>query len=119
MEEITLKFLYYQNLIKIYHWQTKSYARHKASDELYQILVDKVDEFLEVIQGSRNRRVRFSNVKPLPIRNVSDNGSIKMLNGFNNWLKNMELNKEDIDLMNIRDEIVSAVNKTLYLFSLN
>jgi len=33
----------YQLLLKLYHWQTHSYARHKASDELHEHLVAFMD----------------------------------------------------------------------------
>lgn len=118
MEEFMLKFLHYQNQIKLYHWQTKSFSRHKASDELFHTLVDKIDEFMEVIQGSRNKRVRLSKIKTIPLQNVSDNGAVKMLNSFVKWLQGMKLGETDTDLMNIRDEIIASVNKTLYLFTL-
>jgi hypothetical protein len=36
-----------QNQLKIFHWQTKSYAEHKALDDAYGTLTDLFDEFLE------------------------------------------------------------------------
>jgi DNA-binding ferritin-like protein len=118
MDRIMLKFLYFLNQIKIYHWQTTSFARHKASDELYHTLVDKVDEFMEVIQGSRNERVRLSSIKKIHCQNVSDNGVVKMLNNFRSWLLELELEKNDVGLISIRDDMIASVNKTLYLFTL-
>jgi len=113
-----LKFLHYQNQIKIYHWQTNSFARHKAADELYHTLVDKVDEFMEVIQGSRDKRAKLSKVKMIPCQNISDNGSVRMLKSFRKWILSLEFKKNESDLINIRDEIVASINKTLYLFTL-
>jgi hypothetical protein len=116
MEEVTLMFLHYQNQIKLYHWQTKSFARHKASDELHGILLGKIDEFMEVMQGSSERRINLTKVKMIPIKNMSDNGAVKMLKKFREWLQSMKI-KKDNDLISIRDDIVAAVNKTLYLFT--
>ena len=31
-------FLQMLNVIKVYHWKTRSYAEHKATDELYERL---------------------------------------------------------------------------------
>lgn len=115
MEDIMVKFMYYQNLIKLYHWQTKSYSRHKASDELYTTLLVKVDEFMEVMQGFEDRRLKLKKVTMIPIQNVSDNGAVKMLNSFLKYME--ELDIDGSDLLNIRDEIVSAIKKTLYLFT--
>jgi hypothetical protein len=47
---------------------------------------------------------------------MSDNGAVKMLKKFREWLQSMKI-KKDNDLISIRDDIVAAVNKTLYLFT--
>ena len=36
-----------QNEVKLYHWSTKKYARHKSSDKLLKKLQDPVDQFVE------------------------------------------------------------------------
>ena len=42
--------------LKVYHWQTPSYARHKASDALVASLTDKTDKIIEVLQGAAGKR---------------------------------------------------------------
>jgi hypothetical protein len=76
--------------VKIYHWQTMSYPRHKATDDLVGLLDEKIDEFVE------KNAVAWLTTK-LP----------------------KHLKVEDTDLLNIRDEIVGNLNKTLYLFTLH
>lgn len=39
-------FLGLQSQIKIMHWQTKGYAKHKALDETLDELYDLVDQFV-------------------------------------------------------------------------
>ena len=39
--EIALYFIYIRDQLKIYHWQTKNYARHVASDSFVSSLSDK------------------------------------------------------------------------------
>lgn len=51
MSKLLQHFFYYQNLIKIFHWQTKNYAQHIASDQLYTSLLGLIDEWVEVYQG--------------------------------------------------------------------
>lgn len=46
-----IKLFEVQNQVKIYHFQTKSYARHKASDTLFTSLVTNIDRFGEVLQS--------------------------------------------------------------------
>ena len=41
--------------IKLLHWQTKSYARHKAYDDIYHSLGDLVDKFVEMYMGKYGR----------------------------------------------------------------
>lgn len=37
--------------IKLYHWETRIYARHKASCDLHSSLTDLTDKFIEVYMG--------------------------------------------------------------------
>ena len=60
MEEIVSSFLTFQVSLKIYHWQTLSYPRHKASDELFGSISEKIDKFVETLQGNRGNRFQFS-----------------------------------------------------------
>ena len=39
-------FLEMLHMVKLYHWRTKSYSQHKATDELYSKLNDKIDKFV-------------------------------------------------------------------------
>ena len=56
---IAVTLLAYQNMIKIYHWQTPKYSRHKASDKLFKNMVEKFDQLVEVLQGSWGTRISF------------------------------------------------------------
>ena len=46
-------FLNLLNNVKIYHWKTRSYAVHKATDELYEKLNEQIDQFVEVLLGKK------------------------------------------------------------------
>ncbi len=41
--------------LKVVHWQTKGFARHKAFDETYGELNELVDEFMEQAMGKYGR----------------------------------------------------------------
>jgi len=41
--------------IKIYHWQTMTYARHKATDDVLKELDENIDMFVEVYMGKYGR----------------------------------------------------------------
>ena len=42
--KIVLTFLEFLNMIKLYHWKTRSYSQHKATDELYGRLNENIDK---------------------------------------------------------------------------
>jgi hypothetical protein len=117
---IVVSLLTVQNTIKIYHFQTPSYARHRASDKLFAALNDKIDQFMEVLQGSWKVRVRISPNVAIPLLNTTDGNIVRVLEEFSSWLIQdvpRLLRPTDTDLLNIRDEILSAVSQTLYLFT--
>ena len=119
---IAIVFLSIRDNVKIYHWQTKSYSRHKASDKLSNVLGDLMDKFLEVMQGSRNKRIQIGTELPIIIKNQTDTSIVTILKQFRDWLIKNDglpsfLTKTDTELLNIRDEILGVVNQTLYLFT--
>ena len=119
--DITFQFLYMINQMKIYHWQTKVYSRHIASDSLITNLLEKSDKFLETMQGSENKRVVLNPKNSfIQLKNESDTSILKVLKSFKEWLEIKlphYLPEENTDLMNIRDDILGDVNKAIYLFT--
>ena len=47
MENIVDHFISYQQQFRILHWQTKSFARHKAYGKFYDTFGDLMDKFIE------------------------------------------------------------------------
>ena len=122
MASIIVKMLEVQNQVKIYHFQTRSYARHMASDRLYTNLLTNIDRFGEVYQ--RSKRIKLMNGGKLVIKNLNDKQMYSYLSNFAVWLSDelpkflSKSSKRDMsDLLNIRDEMLADVNQTLYLFS--
>lgn len=116
--EIILRMLQVQNQVKIYHFQTLSYARHLASDRLFTSLVNNIDRFAEVFQHMKRIKLKTSSF--LPLYNLSDKEMFDYLTDFAIWLESdlpKLLSRKSVDLLNIRDEILADVNQTLYLFS--
>lgn len=121
MNSIVHTFFEFQVKLKIYHWQTKIYSRHKASDELLGSISDKVDSFVEVLQGRTNTRVKFQKKQTIDLENVSDKQAVQLLKEFADWLST-DLDRKmkgDTELINIRDEMLAIINQTLYLFTFN
>jgi len=120
-EDIIQMFFHMQLNIKLYHWQTKSYARHKATDDLLGNLSDLVDKFIEVYMG-RYKRPDFSEGFTVIVDELTDESAKRLIENYITILKTKVpkyLKKEsDTDLLNIRDEMLENFNKTLYLFTL-
>lgn len=108
--------------VKIYHWQTNEFSRHKATDELVDKLDDNIDKFVEVYMGKYGRPVFGRSNSAIKIRNFHEKDAPTLLKAYIKWM-NTKLPKlvspADTDLLNIRDEIVADLNQTLYLFTLN
>lgn len=120
-ENIIKFFFHVSNTIKLYHWQTTSFARHKATCDLFNALQPLIDEFVEVYMG-RYERPNFSSGFKLSIQELSDDSAQELVQEYINYLKDelpTYLKSSDTDLLNIRDEMLTNLNKTLYLFTLN
>lgn len=53
--EVVLFFMEMLTTIKLYHWKTRSYAQHKATDELHERIQGNVDKFVEVMLGKTSK----------------------------------------------------------------
>jgi DNA-binding ferritin-like protein len=117
-----IKFLMeLQAQVKINHWQTKGYARHKAFDELYGGLVDLTDTFAEAAMGKYGRFTLENDDKTLNIVNLTELDLKEMLQTSKEALIqwSSEFDSTDTDIMNIRDEILGLLNKITYLLTLD
>lgn len=116
--ELIQFFVQLQQQFRILHWETKSYARHKAYGDIYGSLDDLVDTFMETYMGKYGRpkfdsiNIELMSMKNVKINDLINNG-IDFLNGLSN-----ELTDKDTDLLNIRDEMVGELNKLKYLLTL-
>jgi hypothetical protein len=119
--KILQHFFYYQNLIKIFHWQTRKYAHHVASDNLYSGIQTLIDQWVEVYQGKYGIMSFENKEVEIPLKNMDIKSFISSLDKFKSFLTNYlveNLDESDTDLVNIRDEMLALVNKTLYLLTL-
>lgn len=116
---IVATFMEMANLVKIFHWNTRSYAQHKATDELHSRLGENVDKFIEILLGKRE--TRFRNLrKSVSISQQKPREFKARIYWFRDYLTHLDacFGKRDTDLLNIRDEILGDVNQFLYLWTL-
>jgi DNA-binding ferritin-like protein len=112
-------FLQIQNQLRIFHWQTESYAQHKAFGKAYEHLDDLIDTFVEVYMGKYGRskaRIAYN----IELQNLTE-GFMIVVDSFVDYLYsiNSELDQEkDSELLNIRDEMLAELNRLKYLLTL-
>jgi len=108
----------FQQQLRIFHWQTDSYAQHKAFGKIYESLDDLVDSFVEKYMGTFGRSKPTTTfvleLKPLSTSNVDI-----AIQHFIDYLKDMDNEIPDnTNLLNIRDEILGEIHQLKYLLSL-
>jgi len=114
-------YLTLRNALKIYHWNTKSYARHKASDEFIEKFDKLTDRFVEVYIGRYGRSAALSKDMNLELPALNEKAVVQYFEEACNWLETKlpkMLKPSDTDLINLRDEILGEIHQTLYLFTL-
>ena len=122
-QQIVIKFITLLNTIKLFHWKTHSYATHKATDELYGQLNESIDNFIEVLLGKSGDRVNLTNVKQISLKDFTCLEQFKReIYEYKSYLVSLDNNPalktmSNSDLYNIRDEILSNLNKFMYLLT--
>jgi hypothetical protein len=117
--DIVATFFNMRDQVKLYHWQTKSFAEHKSTDELIGKLDTNIDTFVEVYMGRYGRPVMK---RTLPVKNLTVTGIRSFISKSGVWLSTKlprMIKKTDSDLLNIRDEILADLNQIKYLFTLS
>lgn len=118
--KIVKNFIEILNMIKLYHWKTKSYSQHKATDDLYEKLNKNIDLFVEILMGKSSSRIYMVD-KSIPLTDISKIGDFKknihQHREFLIGLSSIFDSKRDSDLLNVRDEILGDINQFLYLLT--
>lgn len=122
-----ITFMTFLDQIKLYHWQTKIYSRHKATDDLHSELSRLVDNFIETLHGiiiykHNNYRIKLFNNTSIILNNLNDTDGLILLSNIKIYLESNDLKRiinNNSDLLNIKDEMLNVINKFTYLFTLS
>lgn len=116
--DIVSHLLTIRNQIKLYHWQTKKFARHKATDDLTAALDLNIDAFVESYMGRYGRPTVSDSIK---LHNFSESAAKSFVDRETKYLQTelpKQIGKGDTDLLNLRDTILGDLTKVSYLFTL-
>jgi len=109
--------------IKLYHWQTKVYSRHKATDDVISALDESIDQYVETYMGKYGRPKMTSATNTIRVTNMSETSIVKCIKSYITYMNTTLVKKldpsRDSDLFNVRDEMMGQLNKLLYLFTLH
>ena len=106
--------------LKVIHWQTKGFARHKAFDETYGELNDLVDEFMEQAMGKYGRFKLSDETNTITLSNLSELKPEQMVSTVVEALIQYtnQFDSVDTNLLNLRDEMLGLIYKLSYLLTL-
>jgi len=117
---IIKSFLTIQNQLRILHWQTTSYAQHKALGSAYEGLDALIDDFIEVFAGSDRSILEVGSFE-CKCHSIESISPIDFMNSVEKFISESlsdAIPEEKTDLHNIKDEMLAIVNKTKYLLNL-
>jgi DNA-binding ferritin-like protein len=120
MHDVIRDLLQMQNQLRIFHWQTKSYAAHKALGKAYESLDELIDTFVETALG----RKEASFINGSMTINLFDSHKLTHADALETYKTflcefSQKLSPDnDTDLTNIRDEMLGVLNHTSYLLTL-
>ena len=113
-------FLELLNMVKLYHWKTRSFSVHKATDELYERLNEHVDKFIEVLLGKDQSRIHMVEHR-IDLLDVDTKSEFQeRIFEYRTFLTELDIffdKGRDTDLLNIRDEVLADINQFLYLMT--
>lgn len=105
--------------IKLYHWATMSYAKHKALDDLHDALSEKVDLLVEAYLGKYKKQ---------PLRKFTiETKANTQTDHIEKYLETIHSDvtaingkfKNCIEIQNILQDILAEIDKTQYLCRLS
>jgi DNA-binding ferritin-like protein len=113
-------FLGIHSQLKVFHWQTKGYARHEAFASTRDALEELMDDFVEEAMGQYGRFILDDENNTLKLVNFKEIKPIEMINTICDALVQMseQIDSKDTNLLNIRDEILGKFQKLKYLLTL-
>lgn len=115
---VLIAFFEFRDNLKLFHFQTKSYAAHKAADTLEKSLSVLFDKFMESLQGQMGFRVTVPKGSVVRLAEfMSDNSrAVMFAQGFANVL-DLIVGDAPSDVANIIAEMQANIHQFMYLLT--
>jgi DNA-binding ferritin-like protein len=117
LETIAGKLTYFHEQLHLLHWQTKSYAQHKALGKIYEYVQDFKDGVIEKLMGYTGKRPGAIKLEQLTA--TDPNAVVTALMDFSSNLKRYAESNSYHDIANLADALSGEAAKTKYLLTLS
>ena len=117
LETIAGKLTYFHEQLHLTHWQTTSYAEHKALGKLYEYVQEFKDGVIEKLMGYTGKRPAPYKIEPLI--NCTGNECVSNILSFASSLKSYAESNSYHDIANLADALSGEAAKTKYLLTLS
>ena len=117
LESIASKLVTMELQLQLVHWQTSSYAEHKATGGMYEYLQSFRDGVMEKLMGYTGRKP--SNITVGNISTVSSTSIAMDVCSFASSLKSYAEMNNYMDIGNMADELSGEGKKLTYLLTLS
>jgi DNA-binding ferritin-like protein len=110
--ELVMDLLHSATVTHIMHWQTESYAAHKALGKYYETMPGLLDDVLEAYQGKNN--VILAQFPP-SMSNYEEMQPLAYMEYLNEELtEGRSLFGDDAEIQNLVDAIADLIDTTIY-----
>ena len=117
LDTIAGKLTYFHEQLHLLHWQTKSYAQHKALGKIYEYVQDFKDGVVEKLMGYTGKRPGAIKLEQLTA--TDPNAVVTALMDFASNLKRYAESNSYHDIANLADALSGEAAKTKYLLTLS
>ena len=117
LETIAGKLTYFHEQLHLLHWQTKSYAQHKALGKIYEYVQDFKDGVIEKLMGYTGKRPGIYKIEALSA--TDPNAVVTALMDFSSNLKRYAESNSYHDIANLADALSGEAAKVRYLLTLS
>lgn len=117
-EEIAGKLAFFHEQIHMIHWETRSYAEHKALGEFYEYIQDFKDDVVEKLMGYTGKRIQGMKIEL--IGNKADALTVveNVIKFATELMQHGESNKF-WDISNMAQDLSGKAAHTKYLLTLS